>query len=34
LISKTYDSNIPSFEKFQASTIKGNSGELIEIINV
>ena len=34
LINKTYDSNIPSFEKFQASTIKGNSGELIEIINV
>ena len=34
LISKTYDSNIPRFEKFQASTIKGNSGELIEIINV
>ena len=34
LISKTYDSNIPSFEKFQASIIKGNSGELIEIINV
>lgn len=34
LISKTYDSNIPSFEKYQASTIKGNSGELIEIINV
>ena len=34
LISKTYDSNIPSFEKFQASTIRGNSGELIEIINV
>ena len=34
LIDKTYDSNIPSFEKFQASTIKGNSGELIEIINV
>ena len=34
LIGKTYDSNIPRFEKFQASTIKGNSGELIEIINV
>ena len=34
LIDKTYDSNIPSFEKFQASTIKGYSGELIEIINV
>ena len=34
LVSKTYDSNIPSFEKFQASTIKGNSGELIETINV
>ena len=34
LIDKTYDSNIPRFEKFQASTIKGNSGELIEIINV
>ena len=34
LINKTYDSNIPSFEKFQASTIKGYSGELIEIINV
>ena len=34
LIGKTYDSNIPSFEKFQASTIKGYSSELIEIINV
>ena len=34
LIDKTYDSNIPSFEKYQASTIMGNSGELIEIINV
>ena len=34
LVGKTYDSNIPRFEKFQASTIKGNSGELIEIINV
>ena len=34
LIDKTYDSNIPSFEKARASTIKGSSGELIEIINV
>ena len=29
-----YDSNIPSFETIQASTIKGKSGELIEIIHV
>ena len=34
LIDQTYDSNIPSFEKARASTIKGSSGELIEIINV
>ena len=34
LIDKTYDSNIPSFETARASSIKGSSGELIEIINV
>ena len=33
-IEESYDSNIPSFENVQARTIKGMSGELIEILNV
>ena len=33
-IGESYDSNIPSFENVQARTIKGMSGELIEILNV
>ena len=32
-IDESYDSNIPSFEKVQATTIRGSSGELIEILN-
>ena len=31
-LEETYDSNIPSFEKVQANTIKGTCGELIEIL--
>ena len=31
-LQKTYDSNIPSFEKVGANTIKGSSGELIELL--
>ena len=33
-IDGSYDSSIPSFENVQARTIKGMSGELIEILNV
>ena len=33
-IDESYDSNIPSFENVQAKTIKGMSGELIEILSV
>ena len=33
-IDESYDSSIPSFENVQARTIKGMSGELIEILNV
>ena len=32
-IDESYDSSIPSFENVQARTIKGMSGELIEILN-
>ena len=32
-LDESYDSNIPSFENVQAKTIKGMSGELIEILN-
>ena len=33
-LDESYDSNIPSFENVQAKTIKGMSGELIEILSV
>ena len=33
-IDESYDSSIPSFENVQAKTIKGMSGELIEILSV
>ena len=33
-LGESYDSNIPSFENVQAKTIKGMSGELIEILSV
>ena len=33
-LDESYDSNIPSFENVQARTIKGMSGELIEILSV
>ena len=33
-LDESYDSNIPSFQNVQARTIKGMSGELIEILSV
>ena len=33
-LDESYDSNIPSFHNVQAKTIKGMSGELIEILSV